>query len=879
MLSWYSADKIDLDSLLIWMSISNELCTIIIMKAVIFCTNLLRTTICVVTFVLFSHPVEAQEIFPFSTDTTHITVWNGEQHVPLFIKGVNLGVSIPGTFPGQLAATREDYDRWFQLIRHAGFNTIRLYTLHFPRFYEALNEFNKKRPNNPLYYFQGVWLEESAPGYEDDLYSLTHIFDQEIEDNVNSVHGNAMIPERQGKAYGSYTVDTSQWMIGYIIGREIHPPEILETNSRYIEDTSYTGSYFSVDNATASESWVTNRLDYLVLFEEMYYGTQRPVSFSSWPTLDPLDHPEEANVYEVSASMDLSKVDYSRAKAGFFISYHAYPYYPDYISRDPKYTPFSDHLGQNSYLGYLTYLKKNYKNTPLIIAEFGAPSSWGVAHYAHNGIHHGGHDEKSQGQHNIRMLQNIYMASGGGGLQFSWIDEWFKRTWITDPVDFGPNRRIIWHNVTAAEQNYGLLGYKKADDSMPVWEEFCSNCPITGVDAGSDFAYFKINLKTRKHISVLDTVWVGIDTYDAEIGESILPSGQTVQNRVEFALMITNYKAELYVTEAYDLFGIWHNQSTPEQQYRSVATDGAPWNIVRWKNNQFENEVQYIGSMRVNRLDLPKSSLDAVRLYDNKIEVRLPWTLLNVIDPSQAEVMHDDRNTPDTETRISDGLSIAVSYNGFFVETAERYVWQNWNHALNAEEYIKESYRVMKEQLPNLPGNPVAVADQYVVSTGVESHFLSEHGVLSNDLSLDGSPMAASVINTPSFGIVNLNPDGSFTYSPDEGRSGLDSFTYNIRAGYHISEPVTVSLNISGTPKGSGFVRLFPNPTKGRFTINSTATMDRVVIYSITGQQLFKTDVNNTATEISLNGYPSGVYFARIFSGGEVINKKFMLVR
>ncbi|WP_340102960.1 T9SS type A sorting domain-containing protein [Rhodohalobacter sp. 8-1] len=847
--------------------------------AVTICKNLPAATFCILTFVLFTQPVKAQKIYPFSTDTTHITVWNGDHHVPLFIKGVNLGISLPGTFPGQLAATREDYDRWLQLIRDAGFNTIRLYTLHFPRFYEALQEFNRKNPNHPLYYFQGVWLEESIPGYDDDLYSMTQLFDQEIEDNVNSVHGNAVIPERRGKAYGTYKVDTSRWMIGYIIGREVHPPEILQTDQTHAEVTSYHGSYFSIEDASASESWVTNRLDNLVLFEEINYGTQRPVSFSSWPSLDPLDHPGEANDYEVSASLDLSKIDYSNAKAGFFISYHAYPYYPDYISRDPKYTLFSDHLGQNSYLGYLTYLKQHYNTTPLIVAEFGAPSSWGVAHYAHNGIHHGGHDEKSQGEHNIRMLQNIHMANGGGGLQFSWIDEWFKRTWITDPVDFDPNRRIIWHNVTAAEQNYGLLGYKKANDSMQVWEEFCNDCPVTGIETSSDFAYLKFNLNTRQHLSVLDTVWVGIDTYNADIGESILPSGQSVQNRAEFALMITNYKAELYVTEAYDLFGMWHNQSAPEQQYRSTATDGAPWKIVRWKNNQFENEVQYIGSMQVNRLDLPKSSIDAVRLYDHKIEIRLPWTLLNVIDPSRAEVIHDDRNTPPTETRISDGLSIAISYNGFFAETTERHMWQNWNHALNAEEYLKESYGVMKERLPNLPGNPVALADQYVVSTGVDSHISAEHGVSSNDLSLDGSPMSVSVVKTPSFGIIDLQPDGSFTYSPDEGRSGEDSFTYRISAGSHLSEPVTVSLDISGTPTGSGFVRLYPNPTNGRFTINSTATVDRVEIYSITGQLLLHTNVNNRVAEISLNGYSTGIYFARIYSGSEVLNRKFMLVR
>jgi hypothetical protein len=48
-----------------------------------------------------------------------------------------------------------------------------------------------------------------------------------------------------------------------------------------------------------------------------------------------------------------------------------------------------------------------------------------------------------------------------GGIQFSWIDEWLKRTWITDPIDNIAESRILWHNVAAAEQNYGLVSFDK----------------------------------------------------------------------------------------------------------------------------------------------------------------------------------------------------------------------------------------------------------------------------------------------------------------------------------------------------------------------------------------------------------------------------------
>jgi len=97
----------------------------------------------------------------FTIKENHFSIWNGKEYIPVFIKGINLGVSVPGTQPGQLAATREDYRRWFSLIKEAGYNTIRIYTLHYPRFYEELEQYNLAHPGSPLLLIQGIWLEEN----------------------------------------------------------------------------------------------------------------------------------------------------------------------------------------------------------------------------------------------------------------------------------------------------------------------------------------------------------------------------------------------------------------------------------------------------------------------------------------------------------------------------------------------------------------------------------------------------------------------------------------------------------------------------------------------------------------------------------------------
>ena len=44
--------------------------------------------------------------------------------------------------------------------------------------------------------------------------------------------------------------------------------------------------------------WLTSNLDHVVGYEKLHYKTERPVSASSWPTLDPIVHHSELNTDE-----------------------------------------------------------------------------------------------------------------------------------------------------------------------------------------------------------------------------------------------------------------------------------------------------------------------------------------------------------------------------------------------------------------------------------------------------------------------------------------------------------------------------------------------------------------------------------------------------
>ena len=643
---------------------------------------------------------------PFIADGEFLQVFRNGTYEPIFLKGVNLGVAVPGTQPGELAATREQYANWLQEIADAKLNYLRTYTLHYPRFYEEFENYNLANPDNPIYLIQGVWLDEE---YEDDLLVTQSVkFDDDIEEVVDCLHGDRVITHRYGRAYGTYETDVSPWLFGYIIGREIHPSEVILLEVNHPDSTEYIGTSISIESAYPIDVWLTGRLDHLVTYQRNTYQTERPVSVSSWPTLDPLTHPTEnpEQTEEDIAIMDMSAINCHNAPAGFFISYHAYPYYPDFISEDPGYQTYSDSIGPNSYLGYLNDLNDYYVDIPLLIAEFGVPSSWGNAHFAFSGMHHGGFSECEQGQINVRLLNNIYDAGCAGGMVFSWIDEWFKNSWITAPFGSDVSRRHFWHNVTSPEQNYGMIGFKEADPDYSRWTESTGTGDLRSVKGDMDNAYFYAKIELNQVLLPGDTVWVAFDTYRSDLGESILLNEQSISNRAEFLLAANNSDiSPMFVTQAYDLFGIWHYTSFASQLYHSIATDNALWNPIRWKTNFYEWSFQEIGLLRTAEDGDVYSSLDGVQIDDNVITLRIPWPLLQFTDPSMREVMDDDRSTFEREEALSDGISLSVSYKGELLET-ERFVWDSWNLLNKLSDYKKTSYDVYINGAAKVPSKP-----------------------------------------------------------------------------------------------------------------------------------------------------------------------------
>ncbi len=633
--------------------------------------------------------------------------------------GVNFGLAIPGTDPGEMEATGAQIRRWLQVSAYAGANTIRIYTVQSPVFYRELRAYNLANPSQPLFLMQGIWIDE-PPAAELDYFSVSSNIwvNDEIAKVVSVIHGDITIPAASadlplnyGRAVGTFEDDVSPWLIGWLFGREMEP-YTLESTLALHQDApqSHKGELLSIDNDSPITAWIVSKMDAILRKERDQYGQQHPIGFSNWPTLDPLLHPTEPKLpvsVEDTFQVDLEPIETAAAyKAGVFMSYHAYPYYPDFILHEPAYQSFADSKGKFSFIGYLAALRKHHASHALIIAEVGHPSSLGNGHQTPTGQDHGDLDDQEQGPAVLRSLGAIHQAGLDGAYVFSIIDEWFKRAWVVERIEYPGDRRRFWHNVMNPEQNFGLVALRAGapgkrivldgKDSewgapqaaagpkqvAPAGDGADNQRRLRDVTLSSDAAYLHVRVRLQPppggvfDWQRLDVV-VAFDTIDPERGDGRLdPAGKvTVGRRVEHLLRIDSPElVQLYVDKPYDLYGIWHGIRDPWQLYRTVKNDAGEFRPVRTITNAYDAigpdgnvttlggvQVQETGRFRVGVEALSSHALVAIDPAAGVIEIRVPWNLLHFSDPSAAQIIDDDGSWGPRRATSKETKQVAVA--------------------------------------------------------------------------------------------------------------------------------------------------------------------------------------------------------------------------
>ena len=599
-----------------------------------------------------------------------------------FWTGVNLGSTTPGHNPGEVAIDRGTYRRWFQRMGRMGVHVLRIYTLHAPQMYDELLAYNEAHPKSPIYLIQGVYLPDESYTDTHNLYAPgpTKAFSQELRAASDAVHGSLRRPAIRGRASGRWSADVSPWVAGWIIGVEWDPRSILASDKRNAGARDFHGKFFSsvsdTTKTTPTERWIAARMNELATAEAAK-GRSAPMAFVNWPTADPLRHPQEPHPQEDLVGVDANHVRASAAwPGGTFASFHAYPYYPDFLRHDPSYRSYRLNGKRDPYAGYLADLAKHFKGMPLMITELGVPSSIGSAHLGTNGRSQGNHSEHGALATDAALVRAVHDVGLTGALIFSWADEWFKFTWNTLPrhAVAHSERRALWHDPLTNEQWFGLNAVDPTPTETRVLAEARTGVQQVAVSHDASF----LDLTVRLEKAPKSPIELGFDILP---GGGRLPGGGGGEQDVAITVDPRGHTATAKIRGDLDpvLLDGQKRSDVPRP-----ARDG--WILQRMSTNRsftldgvfLPAEFFPVGNLREGVWDVSSPQQDSRatwHLDGHVLRMRLPWSMLAIGDPSSHTGIQPTKGRPKAVTVRRIGLLVDAGAGGSATGVV---TWEGW---------------------------------------------------------------------------------------------------------------------------------------------------------------------------------------------------------
>ncbi len=420
-----------------------------------------------------------------------------------------------------------------------------------------------------------------------------------------------------------------------------------------------------------------------------------------------------------SVTVDPRHLDATRKfPAGYFADYSVFPFYPDFLDLDPSYLQATDRQGTDPFLGYLKDLKAHTQGLPLVISSYGIPSSLGMAHFDAAGFNEGGQTEIQQGELLARFTRNIYDSAAAGGMVFEWLDEWFRRSWWSRNFETPEEDKPQWTNFMDSSEYYGLLAadpeecaahqldgnplawknhpafYSEAKPGLfqPVGDRWDAARDLKAlyVDADEGFLYLRLVVGKLADGRTGRPNWnevnylIGIGTDPGRAGITYLPFIAPVRfpQGMTFAIQLAGPEAShIWIASTYNPYQIVPVKGIPAE---TVLTQRLGWTpkvsdqgtfegeIIQPNRRRFARNGKYFpperydrGILRYGTLDPSAPDYDSLaewhaNVRTNTIDLRIPWALLNVTDPSTLRIVAGIDTNGTVRTARTPGFVLAV---------------------------------------------------------------------------------------------------------------------------------------------------------------------------------------------------------------------------
>ncbi|MGL5328689.1 MAG: family 2 glycosyl transferase, partial [Peptostreptococcaceae bacterium] len=377
---------------------------------------------------------------------------------------------------------------------------------------------------------------------------------------------------------------------------------------------------------------------------------------------------------------------------------------------------------KNSYKAYLKDLINHYEDRPVIVSEFGIPTSRGITHEdLSRGFNQGMVDEASQGHMNTQMLEDINSTGYAGAIVFSWQDEWFKRTWNTMDLD-DEHSRPYWLDKMTNEEMFGILsfdpGKRKStsynDGNVREWKK--ENIISSGnniklyMKSDEEYLYFRINKKDLDLSN--EEIVIPIDITPKSGSKKIEGYNLELNNEADFIINISEGKGSIKVNEYYDVNNYFFNKIVQKNKnsdkFNIVKQTIQGESKVPKTNTVIEKKEVEVGHL-INGNGNPKSknynSLSDYIVNKDDIEIRIPWLMLNVTNPCEKKVMDDFNIEKEIKhiniDEIHAGAYVLENNNLKDFASMEAFSWEKWDMPVYHER-LKPSYYILKDAFKNI---------------------------------------------------------------------------------------------------------------------------------------------------------------------------------